>query len=99
MFQCLITTVRGLRADLDLETAFSYELCTFPPALLENDGLLREANKPQRANSICSLIGPDVALLPNDVSYVLDGGLLLHRVSCTNGKTFNEICDTYVTMS
>ena len=26
LFQCLITTVRGLGSDLDLETAFTYEL-------------------------------------------------------------------------
>ena len=80
MFQHLITAVRGLGSELDLETAFTYELCTFPPALIESDGLLREANKPQIANSIWSSIGPDVASLPDSVSYVLDGGSLLHRI-------------------
>ena len=39
----LITTVRGLGSDLDLETAFMYELCTFPPALVDTDGLSRGA--------------------------------------------------------
>ena len=34
MFQRLITAVRGLGSELDLETAFAYELCTFPPALI-----------------------------------------------------------------
>ena len=60
MFQPLISTVRGLGADLWF------------------------------------LIGPDMALLPDDASYVLDGGWLLHRVSWTKGKTCKEICDTYV---
>ena len=55
-------------------------MCIRPPrALVEDDGLLREANKPQIANSISSLIGPDAALLSN-VSYVLDGGSLLKSV-------------------
>ena len=39
----LITTVRGLGSDLDLETAFMYELCTFPPVLVDTDGLSRGA--------------------------------------------------------
>ena len=96
MFQRLITAVRGLGSELDLETAFTFELCTFPPALIESDGLLREANKPQIANSIWSSIGPDVASLPDSVSYVLDGGSLLHRISWAKGQTYNEICDSYV---
>ena len=60
MFQRLISTARGLGADL------------------------------------WSLIGPDMALLPDDVPYILDGGSLLHRISWTEGKTCKEICVTYV---
>ena len=45
LFQRLITTLGGT-SDTDLETAFSYELCTFPTSIIDNDGLLREANKP-----------------------------------------------------
>ena len=80
IFQRLITAVRGLGLELDPGTAFAYELCTFPLALIESDGLLREANKPQIANSVWSSVGPDVASLPDNVSYVLDGGSLLHRI-------------------
>ena len=97
LFQHLITTVRGLVSDLYLETAFTYELCTFPPALVDMDGLLRGANKPQIADSIWSSTGPDVSLqLPSDVKYVLDGESLLHKVYLTKGKTFNEIFNLYV---
>ena len=97
LFQRLITTVRGLGSDLDLETAFTYELCTFPPALVDMDGLLRGANKPQIADSIWSSIGPDVSLqLSSDVKYVLDGGSLLHKVLWTKRKTFNEIFNLHV---
>ena len=34
VFQRLITAVRGLESELDLGTAFAYELCTFPLALI-----------------------------------------------------------------
>ena len=96
MFQHLVTAVRGLGSEVDLEIAFAYELRTFPPPLIESDGLLREANKPQIANSIWSSFGPYVASLPDSVSYVLDGGSLLHRISWAKGQTYSEICDSYV---
>ena len=96
MFQRLIIAVRGLGSEVDLETAFAYELCTFPPALIESDGLLREANKPQIANSIWSSFGPYVASLPDSVSYVLHGGSLLHRISWVKGQIYSEICGSYV---
>ncbi len=95
MFQCLITAARGLGSELDLETASSYELCSFPP-LVEIDGLLREANKPQLANAIWSLIGQDIVLFPHDPCYVVDGGSLLHKVNWVTGKSYNEICECYV---
>ena len=50
LFQCLITTLVGGNSDIDLETAFSSELCTFPTCII--DGLLREANMPQLADAI-----------------------------------------------
>ena len=43
LFQRLITTLVGGNSDTDLETAFSYELCTFPTSIIDNDGLLRES--------------------------------------------------------
>ena len=57
LFQCLITTLVGGNSNTDLETAFSYELCTFPTCIIDNDGLLREANKPQLADAIWKDIG------------------------------------------
>ena len=41
LFQRLIASVQGIGSDVDFETAFTYELCTFPPALIVHDGLLR----------------------------------------------------------
>ena len=40
-------SVQGIGCDVDVETAFSYELCTFPPAFPENNDYLREADKHQ----------------------------------------------------
>ena len=38
LFQRLIASVQGISCDVDVETAFSYELCTFSLALSENNG-------------------------------------------------------------
>ena len=52
LFQRPIASVQGIDCDVDVETAFSYKLCTFLLALSENNGYLREADKPHLANAI-----------------------------------------------
>jgi hypothetical protein len=37
LFQRLIKSVQGIGSDVDIETAFSYELCTYPSSLIEKD--------------------------------------------------------------
>ena len=56
LFQRLISSGQGIGCNVDVETAFSYELCTFPLALSENNGYLGEAYKPQLANAIWKCI-------------------------------------------
>ena len=46
LFQRLIASVQGIGCDVDMETAFSYELCTFPLALSENNGYLEMPTSP-----------------------------------------------------
>ena len=82
LFQRLIASVQGISCDVDVETAFSYELCIFPLALSENNGYLRETDKPQLANAIWKFIG-------NCVHHVLDEGSLLHKVTLKRGMTYD----------
>ena len=56
LFQRLISSGQGIGCNVDVETAFSYELCTFPLAVSENNGYLGEAYKPQLANAIWKCI-------------------------------------------
>ena len=97
LFQRLVTTLGGT-SDTDLETAFSYELCTFPTSIIDNDGLLREANKPQLADAIWEDIGGSMHhfQIPGDVRYILDGGALLFKVFWKNGISYNDICTLYI---
>ena len=98
LFQCLITTLVGGNSDTDLETAFSYELCTFPACIIDNDGLLREANKPQLADTIWKDIGGSMHhfQIPDDVRYILNGGALLFKVFWRKGVSYNDICTLYI---
>ena len=85
LFQRFIASVQGIACDVDVETAFSYELCTFPLALSENNGHLQEADKPQLANAIWKCIGTCHITQPNCAHRVLDGGSLLHKVVWKKG--------------
>ena len=55
LFQRLLT-IAG-REDLQLESALSFELSTFPAALFDEDHPMRTANKPALAEAIWKLIG------------------------------------------
>ena len=46
LFQQLTVSVQCIGCDVDVETAFSYELCPFPLALSENNGYLQEPDEP-----------------------------------------------------
>ena len=92
LFQQLIASVQGTGCDVDVETAFSCELCTFPIALSKNNGYLREADKPQLANALWKCIRTCHITPPNCADHVLDGGSLLHKVVWKKRMTYKEIC-------
>ena len=81
----------------ELESAFKYELCSYPPALIDSSLQLREAHKPDFADAIWDLLGSDVrADIPNDgQQYVLDGGALVKRIPWSRGSTYRDICHQY----
>ena len=80
LFQRLTTV--ATRMDEDISTMFEYELCTFPAAIFDNNGLPREALKPPLADAIWRLgnCAYQESSMPSSVKYVLDGGSLLHRI-------------------
>ena len=88
LFQRLVTA--GLNCG-ELHEVFTHELCSYPPALFHTSDALLEADKPVLANALWKEIGNTEVTLPEDFSYVLDGGALLHRVSWKAGKTWHDI--------
>ena len=78
--------------ELALEEVMTHELSAFPPALFEENDILRQADKPQLAHAISDFASD--AMLdsePRTDSFVLDGGSLLQRLQRMHGKTYGEI--------
>lgn len=96
LFQRLIFVARGKIPLEQLPFLFTYELCTYPPALFDRDGLIREANKPVLAGEIWASVSSEYAEIPTEVQYVLDGGSLLQRIPWPKGTTYEGICNLYV---
>lgn len=77
----------------ELKSCFSYELAPFPPSLFHGS----QMRKTQKS-TLYSVFTP-CAHVENDehMYYIIDGGFLLHRVHWSEGCTYNEILDAYVT--
>ena len=72
-----------------------YELCTISKSLFEAPDLLHEARKSTLAETIWTATGKKDAKRDKDVSYVLDGGALLHRIPWIHGVSFSNILQSY----
>ena len=93
MFQCLIAVKDQFPDTAEL---FTYELCSFPAALFESNGLPLEASKPQFADAMWDTVNSVQTELPDEsLKYVLDGGALLQRLPWNSGDTYESICDSY----
>ena len=76
---------------------FSHELCTFHPRLFATEELLLAADtKSELAKSFPSLEDP-ASSNRDDTKYVIDGGMLIHRITWKVGSLFADICASYVT--
>ena len=93
LFQRLITVAD--RCDEDISTIFKYELSTNPSSLFDTTGLPRAAQKPQLADAMWKLgdCGPDPEMQAESVSYMIDGGSLLQKISWQKNSTFRIICE------
>lgn len=70
----------------------TYELCPYPMSLFDESGM-RKGTKSSLYKAFKSVQGTTVQV---NGTFVVDGGVLLHRVMWSNGQTFADICDTYV---
>ncbi|KAG1651513.1 Glutamate receptor ionotropic, delta-2 [Nymphon striatum] len=72
----------------------AYELAIEPPSLFR-DGLMRKSPKSALAQLLRSKT-PLESRLPDDATYIVDGGYLLRVVIWPPNSTYGEICESYV---
>ena len=105
MFRELAIKVRLLRTygkkTWDIFGSLS-ELCTFPPRLFATEELLLAADtKSELAKSFPSLEDP-ASNNRDDIKYVIDGGMLIHRFTWKVGSSFcrnirnAQLCSTAI---
>ena len=94
LFQRLL--VVGERCD-ELLLVLKHELCSYSPALFEEPGMMRLANRSLLA--MWNLLGDLPQDPPNcgEAQYVLDGGSLMHRITWHRGSTYSGTCTQYIT--
>ena len=74
-----------------------HELSTYPTALFDKHGFLREADKPQLADTLRTVLNTANPPVPAAPKYnVFDGGSLLHRFKWRKCATFDELAQVYV---
>lgn len=93
LFQrCLVTAQTN---QISLNDTLSYELTTFPAALFDSSGLMRESVKSLLAKHIQKR--SNSAEIPSgDLQFVLDGGALLQRIPWEKNATFYEVSMMYI---
>ena len=94
LFQRLVTASTNCG---ELNEVFAYELCSYPPALFHTTDVLLEADKPPLANAMWKIVSNIEITVPQEHTFVLDGGALLHRISWVTGKTWQDMANSFCT--
>ncbi|KAK7105530.1 hypothetical protein V1264_016896 [Littorina saxatilis] len=93
LFQRRVTTVKNTNGCL--EDAFAFEMCSVPAPLFDSGGLPRQGTKAALATYIWTSTKQVNGVIPDDVTYVIDGGLLLHLLPWCRGSTYNQLTQSY----
>ncbi|KAK3919247.1 Histone-lysine N-methyltransferase EZ1 [Frankliniella fusca] len=86
---CVLNTQGG-----DLSQYLEYELSPSPPNLFDNDGAFRKTEKSALAAGLSGMCAPDVSP-PQNVKYVVDGGMVLRHMVWPRPATYGQICSAY----
>ena len=90
LFSRLIAIVQR---EEDMAPYFDYELTAIPTSLFK-DYAMHKTAKVQLAKALMSNVQPSEC--NTQLNYVLDGGVLIHRVKWPKGTTYREIAKSYV---
>jgi hypothetical protein len=77
----------------DVASYFDYELTPYPTSLFK-DGFVRKPNKAALYKDLCK--DKICASVPCNVTFVVDAGCLLHRVTWQRGSSVSDIIQLYL---
>ena len=89
----------GMNTGLHIHTLFSYELCSYPPALFDAHGYMRVGDKSALFTALVkqdSSHPPSTHASSSHPDHVVDCGLLLHKVPWPQNATYGDIVKLYV---
>ncbi|XP_043279745.1 uncharacterized protein [Venturia canescens] len=92
LFQRISVLFHGNEAQT--RKAFEFELSPYPLSLFDELGLMRKTAK----SELYKILKPYVLQTENilrNVTFVIDGGFLLHSMSWPHGASFGVICEVY----
>ena len=80
--------------------ALKYELCVYPPALFEATGTVLQSDIPSEDNAIQGCVHPSSTQIPQDVSYINDGGDLIQKnIHGKLGRLMSHFVESIVSIS
>ena len=98
LFQRLIVMTED--SSVTLDKALHYELTSFPPSIIEDVNIMRQANKSALADEVDRMYNHDKRCTPDELPplvtrFVLDGGSLILRLPWQKKTTFKHIINLY----
>ena len=86
---------RLVKISSDLKSDMKCEVTPHPSALFDDCGMMRRGSKSTILKDY--LFTPNKPSVPDiNICHVIDGGSLVQRLQWDNGKSFGDICKTYV---
>ena len=83
LFQRLIVASNAI---VDRKALFSFQLCSYQSALFDDTLMPKAPQKAVLAKAIWTRLPPDIVGPTGEVQHVLDGGVLLHRITWGMGS-------------
>ena len=78
-----------------LRNIFDHELCHYPPALFESVNAIRPTTQSSLADALWFSGTEKLPGSSGIVQYVLNGGVILHRIPGIRGSTYDQIFEQY----
>lgn len=100
LFQRIIVLLTSKKEEYGtLTDYFKYELSSYPLSLFDKNCVLRNANKSELAKEIAVMCtydpGEEEISIEEELTFVLDGGWLLHRLSWTKQDSYIDLFSKY----